>query len=226
VIRESPQNTQGRTTPPQTAHRPGPVPPWHRPAHRPDTTPPGTARHIVPMSFGRAGVRYWAGVSSPHLWCGAGVERAGVRSACTVPHIVPTQHPLVPPATSSRPSTPWHRPPHRPDVLREGRCAVLGRCVLREGRCAVLGRCVLTAPAVRRRCREAHVGRCVLPGGRLSPARSPVGCVGRRSRPRGHGPRVLLGASPEGANGVLGGAPLAPSGQHSLRRPVPSPSGA
>jgi hypothetical protein len=30
----------------------------------------------------------------------------------------------------------------------------------RQGRCAVLGRCVLTAPAVRRRCREAHVGRC------------------------------------------------------------------
>jgi len=25
---------------------------------------------------------------------------------------------------SRRPSTSWHRPPHRPDVLREGRCAV------------------------------------------------------------------------------------------------------
>jgi hypothetical protein len=218
VIRESPQNTQGRTTPPQTAHRPDPA-------------PPGTARHIVPTQHPLAppatssrcpsgGQVCGTGQVCPHRTCGAAQVSGG--QVCALPALC---------RTPSRPSTPWYRPPHRPDpappgTARQGRCAVLGRCVLREGRCAVLGRCVLTAPAVRRRCREAHVGRCVLPGGRLSPARSPVGCVGRRSRPRGHGPRVLLGASPEGANGVLGGAPLAPSGQHSLRRPVPSPSGA
>ena len=83
------------------------------------------------------------------------------------PHIVPTQHPLAPPATSSRPSTPWHRPPHRPDVLREGRCAVLGRCVL-------------TAPAVRRRCRE---GRCAVRR-RCREAREAVRCPGTPRRLR------------------------------------------
>jgi len=71
-------------------------------AHRPDPVPPGTARHIVPTQHplappatpsrcpaGRAGVRYWAGVS---------FGRAGVRSACTVPQ------------------------------AHVGRCVLLGRC--------------------------------------------------------------------------------------------------
>jgi hypothetical protein len=69
-------------------------PKWPERAHlngRPDGArrPPGTARHIVPTQHpvraaspcptGRDGLRYWAGVSSPHLRCGTGVGRAGVR---------------------------------------------------------------------------------------------------------------------------------------------------
>ena len=54
-----------------------------------DPVPPGTARHIVPTQHplappARAGVRFWAGVSSPHLRCGAGVGRAGVRCGAGV----------------------------------------------------------------------------------------------------------------------------------------------
>jgi len=49
-----------------------------------------TMPHIVPTQHplappARAGVRYWAGVSSPHLRCGAGVGRhtwAGVPVSC------------------------------------------------------------------------------------------------------------------------------------------------
>ena len=50
--------------------------PWHRPPHRPGPVPPGTARHTVPAQYLRSG-----------QVCPAG--RAGVRSACTVPHTVP-----------------------------------------------------------------------------------------------------------------------------------------
>ena len=54
------------TAPPGTAQRPV-AERRDRPPHRPGPVPPGTPRHIVPVSFGRA----------------------GVRSACTVPHTVP-----------------------------------------------------------------------------------------------------------------------------------------
>jgi hypothetical protein len=52
-----------------------------------------------------------------------------------------------PPATSSRPSTTWHRPPHRPDVLREGRCALWAGVSF--GRAGVRSACTVphTVPA-------------------------------------------------------------------------------
>jgi hypothetical protein len=45
---------------------------------------------------------------------------------------------------------------HRADPAPPGTARHTVPVSCREGRCAVLGRCVLTAPAVRRRCREAR----------------------------------------------------------------------
>jgi len=109
---------------------------------------------------------------------GEAQQRAGC-SACTLPHMLPAPsrcclpHPLAPPATSSRPSTPWHRPPGQ--VCGTGQVCPSGGQV----------------------CGAAQVWGC--PAGRpsRSPACAPGGC-------RAHGPRALLGASPEGVNAGLG----------------------
>ena len=65
------------------------------------------------------------------------------RSADWAGVLVFSRHPLAPPATPSRPGTPWHRPPHRPGPVpalwagvscREGRCALcLHRAAHRPG---------------------------------------------------------------------------------------------
>ena len=63
---------------------------------------------------------------------------------------------------SRRPSTPWHRPPHRPGVLREGRCALCLHCAAHRPGVLPGGTCGQVCPAGRAGVRPRSVGRCVL----------------------------------------------------------------